>query len=60
MNGELIDVRCRCCGRLLGRATSDSRIEVKCPRCKTLTFRGPCEDKLARPDKIKEAHEARR
>ncbi|AFJ02012.1 Mu-like prophage protein Com [Methylophaga frappieri] len=31
----MIEVRCGDCGRLLARA-SFSRIEIKCPRCKTL------------------------
>lgn len=32
------DFRCKQCNRLLARVEGNSRVEIKCPRCKTMNF----------------------
>jgi phage FluMu protein Com len=32
------DFRCRQCNRLLARIQGEARVEIKCPRCKTMNL----------------------
>ena len=32
------DFRCKQCNRLLARVEGNPRVEIKCPRCKTMNF----------------------
>ena len=32
------DFRCKECNRLLAKVEGNSRLEIKCPRCKTMNF----------------------
>jgi phage FluMu protein Com len=45
----MIEVRCGDCGRLLAKA-SFSRIEIKCPRCKTLNSLKAIEPQTQAPE----------
>lgn len=31
-------IKCRCCYRLLGKASHFHSLEIKCPRCKTINM----------------------
>ena len=32
------DFRCKQCNRLLAKVSEGSKVEIKCPRCKTMNF----------------------
>lgn len=32
------DFRCKQCNRLLARVEGETRVEIKCPRCKTMNL----------------------
>ncbi|MDI6731141.1 MAG: Com family DNA-binding transcriptional regulator [Candidatus Margulisbacteria bacterium] len=34
----MLDFRCRQCNRLLAKIEGSAKVEVKCPRCKTLNL----------------------